>query len=577
MKQKRKKRGRVLAVLLAVMVLITSFSFNMVSAEENAEADKVQSETIADPSSNVAEQQDVTDGDKEPEKDVEKDLETERQMKQLLKEIGVGFAESDAQANTSSMQRRAKAARAAGDVINTGRIKSNSIGRIDVINYNDPSWPQILTWREGLLGNTDTKEPLFCADPMDSFKAGKKTGVDASTIYNKETIQTVAAMMYYYDHYMCKSINSDYEYLMKQCAVWWVLNAVHGWFADGVQIETGNGVKCACGTWLSTHKGDYYANGLVWAWENYKYFLDAKGVIYQGNGQPLSSWSGTYNPSGYAKLKKSSSDTSITNGNDCYSLKDATYGVYSEKSLSGASKVGTLTTDANGDSNTLTLTAGTYYVKEVTAPKGYALDKTTYTITVKSGETSVLKVSDKPTMLVYLAPTTKEEYLAMLDWSIEQNEYPAAIRLPGGSVISDGKEITKDFGDLNKYEVTQKGSKVAVIGLGTFYGLGKEVAEELKKVTGTDATVINPYYITGIDAELLEELKKDHDVVITLEDGILDGGFGEKIARFYGDSDMKVLNFGLKKEFLDRYDVAEVLKENHLTKEQIVEDIMKFI
>ena len=179
--------------------------------------------------------------------------------------------------------------------------------------------------------------------------------------------------------------------------------------------------------------------------------------------------------------------------------------------------------------------------------------------------------------LVYLAPTTKEEYLAMLDWSIEQNEYPVGIRLPGGSVISDGKEITKDFGDLNKYEVTQKGSKVAVIGLGTFYGLCKEVAEELKKVTGTDATVINPYYITGIDAELLEEIKKDHDVVITLEDGILDGGFGEKIARFYGDSDMKVLNFGLKKEFLDRYDVAEVLKENHLTKEQIAEDIMKFI
>ena len=81
----------------------------------------------------------------------------------------------------------------------------------------------------------------------------------------------------------------------------------------------------------------------------------------------------------------------------------------------------------------------------------------------------------------------------------------------------------------------------------------------------------------GVETELLEELKKDHDVVITLEDGILDGGFGEKIARFYGDFDMKVLNFGLKKEFLDRYDVAEVLKENHLTKEQIMEDIMKFI
>ena len=118
---------------------------------------------------------------------------------------------------------------------------------------------------------------------------------------------------------------------------------------------------------------------------------------------------------------------------------------------------------------------------------------------------------------------------------------------------------------------------MAVIGLGTFYSLGQSVAKEFEEKTGTKATVINPYYITGIDAELLEELKKDHDVVITLEDGILDGGFGEKIARFYGDSDMKVLNFGLKKEFIDRYDVAEVLKENHLTKEQIVEDIMKFI
>lgn len=393
MKRKIGKRARLLAFLLAAIVMLTSFSFSSVYAEENQVSDMVQKEINTDSPG----EEDTTEEDKEPEKDLEKDLEIERQMKQLLKEIGVGFAESDAQANTLSMPRRAKATRAAGETITTGALKKN-IGRIDVINYNDPSWPRVLTWGEGRLGNTDTKEPLFCADPMDNFKAGKKTGVDASTIYNKETIQTLAAMMYYYDHYMCKSINSDYEYLMKQCAVWWVLNAVHGWFADGVQIETGNNVKCACGTWLSAHKSEYYQKGLVWAAVNYKYFTDAKGVIYQGNGQPLSSWSGTYNPSGYAKLKKSSSDTSITSGNACYSLKDAVYGVYSEKSLSGASKVGTLTTDANGDSNTLTLTAGTYYVKELTAPKGYALDKTTYTITVKSGETSILKVSDKPTM-----------------------------------------------------------------------------------------------------------------------------------------------------------------------------------
>lgn len=177
--------------------------------------------------------------------------------------------------------------------------------------------------------------------------------------------------------------------------------------------------------------------------------------------------------------------------------------------------------------------------------------------------------------LVYLAPTTKEEYLAMLDWSIAQTEHPVAIRVPGGELISDGLTVTKDFSQLNTYEVTQKGSKIAVIGLGTFYSLAKDVAAKLKAEKDIDATVINPYYITGMDEALLEELKKEHDVVITLEDGILDGGFGEKIARFYGNSDVKVYNYGLKKEFLDRYDVNEVLKENHLTAEQIVEDIVQ--
>lgn len=175
--------------------------------------------------------------------------------------------------------------------------------------------------------------------------------------------------------------------------------------------------------------------------------------------------------------------------------------------------------------------------------------------------------------LVYLAPTTKEEYLAMLEWSIEQNEHPVAIRVPDGEMISDGKKVSKDFSELNRYEITEKGSKIAVIGLGSFYGLACKAAKEIESRTGVKATLINPYYITGTDDELLESLKADHDVVITLEDGMLDGGFGEKIARFYGNSDVKVLNYGLKKEFLDRYDVNEVLKENHLTPEQIADDL----
>ena len=175
--------------------------------------------------------------------------------------------------------------------------------------------------------------------------------------------------------------------------------------------------------------------------------------------------------------------------------------------------------------------------------------------------------------LVYLAPVTKEDYIAMLDWSLSQNEYPVAIKVPGGRMISTGTPVTKDFSKLDSYEITKKGSRVAILGLGTFYENAVKAADILKASHGIDATVINPYYISGIDADTLNELKKDHTVVATLEDGYLEGGFGAKIAAFYGSSDMKVLNFGIKKEFIDRYDVAEVLKDNHLTPEQIAEDI----
>ena len=175
--------------------------------------------------------------------------------------------------------------------------------------------------------------------------------------------------------------------------------------------------------------------------------------------------------------------------------------------------------------------------------------------------------------LVYLAPVTKEDYIAMLDWSLKQNEYPVAIKVPGGRMVSTGTPVTKDFNKLGTYEVTKKGSRVAILGLGTFYETAVKAADILKTSHGIDATVINPYYISGIDADTLNELKKDHAVVATLEDGYLEGGFGAKIAAFYGSSDMKVLNFGIKKEFIDRYDVSEVLKDNHLTPEQIAEDI----
>ena len=175
--------------------------------------------------------------------------------------------------------------------------------------------------------------------------------------------------------------------------------------------------------------------------------------------------------------------------------------------------------------------------------------------------------------LVYLAPTSREEYLAMLDWSIDQTDHPVAIRMPGGPLISTGEAVNPDFSRLNEYQVAHRGAKVALLGLGSFFSLAQQAAALLKTQTGIDATVINPRFITGLDEKLLRELTADHDVVVTLEDGQLDGGFGEKIARFYGAGAVKVLNFGLKKEFLDRYDLEQVLRDNHLTPEQLAHDI----
>lgn len=169
--------------------------------------------------------------------------------------------------------------------------------------------------------------------------------------------------------------------------------------------------------------------------------------------------------------------------------------------------------------------------------------------------------------IVYLAPTNKEEYLAMLNWSYNQQEHPVAIRVPFGGLISSGVEDKTDYSILNKYELTKHGRDVAILGLGNFYHLAQKVADKL------DATLINPKFITGIDTELLDTLKQDHKLVVTLEDGVLDGGFGEKIARYYGNSSIKVLNFGAKKEFTDRINLNTLYERYHLTPELIIKDI----
>ncbi len=160
--------------------------------------------------------------------------------------------------------------------------------------------------------------------------------------------------------------------------------------------------------------------------------------------------------------------------------------------------------------------------------------------------------------IVYLAPTNKEEYLAMLEYSYSQNDRPIAIRVPNIPLVSSGIKDNTDYSILNKFKLIEKGEKIAILGLGNFFNLAKELKKEIKSKLNIDATLINPIFMTGVDCDLLEDLKSEHNIVITLEDGILDGGFGEKIARFYGNSDMKVFNYGGIKEFTDRISLDEL-------------------
>lgn len=171
--------------------------------------------------------------------------------------------------------------------------------------------------------------------------------------------------------------------------------------------------------------------------------------------------------------------------------------------------------------------------------------------------------------LIMLCPSSKDELLNMLDWSIKQKEHPVMILLPGNEV--DYRKADKNYNEINKYKLEQEGEKVAIIALGDFYQRGKKVAENIKEKLRFKPTLINPRFATGLDTKLLNKLKDNHNIVITLEDGILDGGFGQKIASYFGDTNIKVKNYGLQKKFYDRYNPEELLKEENMDIESIIE------
>ena len=188
----------------------------------------------------------------------------------------------------------------------------------------------------------------------------------------------------------------------------------------------------------------------------------------------------------------------------------------------------------------------------------------------------IIQLSNIPNM-VYLAPVCKEEYLAMLEWGLTYNTHPLAIRVPTNGVNSIDMEFDKDYSKLNKFKIMSQGAKVAIVAVGSFYQFGESIAKLLEEKTGIKATMINPRYLTGVDGEALDALTKDHELVITLEDGISEGGYGEKIAGYYGETNIMVRNYGFRKEFVDRYNAKDLMAANGLTDEAIVNDIVEYL
>lgn len=178
--------------------------------------------------------------------------------------------------------------------------------------------------------------------------------------------------------------------------------------------------------------------------------------------------------------------------------------------------------------------------------------------------------------LIYLAPASKEEYRQMFKFATTQKEHPVAIRVPVVFTQS-GVEDTTDYSVYNKNKVEIKGSKVAIFAVGAMLPMALETAKKVKEETGREITVINPRFLTGLDEELLTKLKENHELVITLEDGELIGGYGQTIASFYGDMNIKVKNYGISKAFHTDFKADELLAENGMSVEQLTAYIKKSV
>ncbi len=272
-----------------------------------------------------------------------------------------------------------------------------SVAPIDMIQYNaDGSWTKVKSWSEGVFG-LQNGEVTYCCEPNQPFAAGNMLCRNATDYYSADTVKTICMMMYYYDEYIkCGGTSWVDDYLIKQCIVWSVVNDVRQ-FIPGITLEYGNATLDGKGHYLSDHLGTALYYGAQWAADsaNRKCFT-CRGYIYENPyGQDQSQWEYSYEPApGKVSLKKVSSNPYLSDENPCYSLEGAEYGVYTDEGCTN--QVATLTTDADGNTNTVEVDEGTYYVKEINPSKGYALDLETYAVDVSSGETASVTSEEVP-------------------------------------------------------------------------------------------------------------------------------------------------------------------------------------
>lgn len=282
--------------------------------------------------------------------------------------------------------------RAVGDVVYTDSL-SGYRSPISITQYPPGGGYNIIkTWNEGLLGATPSTW-MFCADPTKNFQAGYKTGYPATNYFSDYAIKLMGALLYWYDTNKCSGISLGDDYMFKQEIVWTIGNLDRGWYSN-VLFEHGNGQTCGLGHSLYTHRDEWYYTGLQWASNNFGNVSTTATVYNDGvGGQPLIELYYTYQPTSSGYIVKTSSNTSLTSGNSNYNLTGATYNIYKSKSdaqnnknaISGKQfKIAS----NSGTSNTVELSAGTYYIKEVNGSDGtgYTTSNTIYTITITAGQ-----------------------------------------------------------------------------------------------------------------------------------------------------------------------------------------------